>query len=260
MQSVREAVKARLSPENTARARRALAVVRDAYMTPWRVYWRSQIKDYPTLPGGRHWRSDVPVELSWTVQRGIMNYRYRDIPMLKHPVEIALYMRLIWETKPATIIEIGTQKGGAAIWMADLLNLFGLPGRVVSVDLNPPQPPYVPSNLSFMRGDANNIGATLTDDVLKSLPHPWLVIEDSAHTFVATLAVLRYFADWLQSGEYIVIEDSNASEMGQADDGGPAKAIATFLRERRDFEIDTEICDHYGQNVTGNPNGYLRKT
>ena len=95
---------------------------------PWFVtpIWRPGVcigahsmKDYSALPGGRHWHSDVPVPLSWTLQRGIMNYRYRDVPMLKPPVEIALYMRLIWEAKPGTIIEIGTQKGGAAIWMAN---------------------------------------------------------------------------------------------------------------------------------------------
>jgi hypothetical protein len=27
----------------------------------------------------------------------------------------------------------------------------------------------------------------------------------------------------------------------------------------RDYEIDAAYCDYYGQNVTGNPNGYLRK-
>ena len=257
--SLRELIKARLSSDNVEFARHALATVRAAYMAPWRIYWRSQIKDYAPLPGGRHWRSDIPVDLSWTLQRGTINYRYRDIPMLKHPVEIALYMRLIWEDRPGTIIEIGTQSGGAAAWMGDMLNLFGNPGRVVSVDLKPPQPTYVPGNIQFLKGDANNIGATLTDEVLASFPRPWLVIEDSAHTFVATLAVMRYFADRLKAGEHIVIEDFNASEMGQADDGGPAKAIAEFLCERRDFEIDTRYCDQYGRNVTGNPNGYLRK-
>jgi cephalosporin hydroxylase len=259
MPSIREQVKSRLSPENLRLAQSGMRMLREVYMAPRRMLWRSQIKDYPALPNDRHWRSDIPVGLHWELQRGTIGYRYRDIPMLKHPVEIALYMRLIWETKPSTIIEIGTQSGGAAVWMADMLNLFSIPGSVVSVDLKPPVPSYKPGNVQFIRGDANDIGATLTDDLLASLPRPWLVIEDSAHTFVTTLAVLRYFGDRLRSGEYIVIEDSNASEMGQADDGGPAKSIATFLRERPDFEIATGYCDHYGRNVTGNPNGYLRR-
>ncbi len=229
-------------------------------MAPRRMLWRSQIKNYAPLPGGRHWRSDVPVDLNWKLQRGTINYRYRDVPMLKHPVEVALYMRLIWETRPATIVEIGSQSGGAAVWMADLLNLFGIPGNVVSIDLKPPSPPYVPANVKFLEGDANDIGDTLTPQLLESLPRPWLVIEDSAHTYVATLAVLRFFDTRLRSGEYIIIEDSNISEMGGADDGGPARSIADFLQESGDrFEIDARYCDQYGRNVTGNPNGYLRR-
>jgi cephalosporin hydroxylase len=228
-------------------------------MAPWRVIWRAQIKNYEPLPNGRNWRTAISPALHFSLQRGIISYRYRDIPMLKHPVEIALYMRLIWETRPGTIIEIGTQSGGAAVWMADMLNLFGIDGQVVSIDLNPPRPSHVPSNVKFLEGDANDIGVALTPTKLSSFPRPWLVIEDSAHTFKATLAVLEFFAERLQRGEFIVIEDSNASEMGAADDGGPAKAIAAFLRDHTVFEIDTRYCDQYGRNVTGNPNGYLRK-
>jgi cephalosporin hydroxylase len=259
MDTLRETVKSRLAPEHIERVRRVMRGVRSIYMAPWRVYWRSQIKDYAALPDGRHWRTAVPSALHFSLQDGTINYRYRDIPMLKHPVEIALYMRLIWETRPGTIIEIGSQSGGAAVWMADMVNLFGIDGRVVSIDLRTPTPKYMPSNVRFLQGDANDIGATLTADLLASFPRPWLVIEDSAHTFVATLAVLEFFANRLNSGEYIVIEDSNASEMGAADDGGPAKSIAAFLSRRDDFEIDARYCDQYGLNVTGNPNGYLRK-
>jgi cephalosporin hydroxylase len=66
----------------------------------------------------------------------------------------------------------------------------------------------------------------------------------------------------LQSGEYIVVEDGNITEMGEDvdHDGGPARSIAEFLQERGGaYEIDARYCDQYGRNVTGNPNGYLRK-
>lgn len=259
MKSLRENVKSKLAQEHVDRVRRVMHRVRSIYMAPWRAYWRSRIKDYALLPGGRHWHTAIPSALHFSLQDGTIGYRYRDIPMLKHPVEIALYMRLIWETRPGTIIEIGTQSGGAAVWMGDMLNLFDIDGRVVSIDLRTPTPKYTPSNVKFIQGDANDIGATLTASLLATLPKPWLVIEDSAHTFAATLAVLDFFANRLSSGEYIVIEDSNISEMGAADDGGPAKAIAEFLSRNGDFAIDARYCDQYGLNVTGNPNGYLRK-
>lgn len=237
-----------------------LRVARDVYLAPRRAWLRAQIKNYTALPNGRTWRTAISPTLHRSLQWGTITYRYRDIPMLKHPVEIALYMRLIWQTKPGTIIEIGTQSGGAAVWMADLLDLFGIPGQVVSIDLKPPAPGYVPANVKFLQGDANDIGAALTLGLLAVLPRPWLVIEDSAHTYTATKAVLEFFDERLRSGEYIVIEDTNIAEMGDNHhDRHPGKAIAEFLRDHPAYEIDCAYCDQYGHNVTGNPNGYLRK-
>jgi cephalosporin hydroxylase len=191
---------------------------------------------------------------------GLTDYTYRGIVMQKHPVEIALYMRLIWELKPRTIIEIGSLQGGSAIWMADSLNTFGIEGQVISVDLYPPSPAYKPPNVSFLQGDQNDLAATLTNEVLRKLPRPWLAIEDASHHYAPTLAVLRFFDTLLKPGEYLVVEDANVTEMGvdARFKGGPARAIAEFLRDRGyDYEIDTRYCDQYGRNVTGNPNGYL---
>ena len=65
---------------------------------------------------------------------------------------------------PATIIEIGSLQGGAAVWMGDLLNTFSIDGRVISIDLRPPNPSYAPSNVKFLRGDADDLEATLGSD------------------------------------------------------------------------------------------------
>ena len=49
---------------------------------------------------------------------------------------MAIYTKLIWDLKPATLIEVGTLKGGSALWLADMLSAAGLAARVVSVDQN----------------------------------------------------------------------------------------------------------------------------
>ncbi len=244
--------------------RRAINVLKYIVKMPYRAFRRAGIeRRLPPLPDGRGWRTAISPALHISIMRGLIDYRYRDIPTQKHPVEIALYMRLIWELKPRTIIEIGSLFGGSAIWMADTLNSYGIEGRVISIDQKPPSPPYKPMNVSFMQGDQNNLVATLTDELIATLPRPWLIIEDASHHYSPTLAVLRFFDPLLRSGEYIVVEDANVTEMGVDAHfkGGPARAIAEFLRERgRDYEIDTRYCDQYGRNVTGNPNGYLRRT
>jgi cephalosporin hydroxylase len=73
---------------------------------------------------------------------------------------------------------------------------------------------------------------------------------------------MRFFDPLLQPGEYLVIEDADILLTGQdrEREGGPARAVAEFLRDRGDaYEIDARYCDQYGRNVTGNLNGYLRK-
>src|SRR3972149_5495785 len=239
MISLRELTKSGLTTEQRSRAINALKFV---VKWPYRAFRRAGIeRRLPALPNDRSWRSAIPLSLHVSFYRGIVEYQYRGIAMQKHPVEIALYLQLLWELKPRTIIEIGSFAGGSAAWLADTLNSYGIDGRVVSIDVDPPSPPYLPDSVKFLRGDANDLVSTLTADLLATLPRPWLIIEDASHQYAATLAVLHFFNPLLQSGEYIVVEDANVSEMGidARLHGGPARAVAEFLRDREnDYEID----------------------
>ena len=230
---------------------------------PYRAVRRASIsKRLPPLPGNRGWRTAIPPTLHISIIRGMLDYQYRNVPMQKHPMDIALYMRLIWELKPRTVIEIGSLAGGSAAWIGDMVRTFGIDGQVISIDLMPPKPVYQPTNVKFLKGDQNDLRQTLTPAIVATLPRPWLVIEDASHHYEPTLAVLRFFDPILRSGEYVVIEDANMTEMGTDAryHGGPARAISDFLAERGDdYEIDEHYCDQYGFNVTENPNGYLRR-
>jgi len=130
-----------------------------------------------------------------------------------------------------------------------------------TIDIKVPMPPEQRTNVRFIEGDANALGTVLTPDVVARLEWPLLVIEDSTHTAETALAVLEFFAPILRSGEYIVVEDGVVSDLGRAHrfNGGPGAAISRFLFVHREFEIDAAFCDRYGHNLTGNPNGYLRK-
>jgi len=146
--------------------------------------------------------------------------------------------------------------------MADQMRTFGIEGRVISIDKNPPSPFYEKerTDIVLLRGDAGRLEECLSSDYLASLARPWLVIEDSSHKFKYTLAVLRFFDRKMQPGEYIVVEDGVVSDIGLADkfQGGPGRAISEFLSEAGDrYEIDAELCDFFGHNVSSNPNGYL---
>jgi cephalosporin hydroxylase len=158
------------------------------------------------------------------------------------------------------VIEIGARHGGSALWFADMLAAHGIEGRVISVDLQPPE--LVDHRIRFVAGDARDLDGALQAVLLRDLEHPWLVSEDSAHHFETTLAVLRFFDRHLHVGDHIVVEDGIlrqfSGEHYRRYDDGPNRAVQAFLAETGGrYAVDEESCDLYGYNYTWNPNGYL---
>src|ERR1700741_1584654 len=67
---------------------------------------------------------------------------YAGIPMSKFPEDLRTYEHLIWQTDANTVVEIGTQFGGSALWFRDRLVAFAkyrprLPAPlVITLDLD----------------------------------------------------------------------------------------------------------------------------
>ena len=207
----------------------------------------------------RSFKTAFPPDLLQSVQAGTMAYTYKGVRCLKDPFDLAIYLKLIWDLKPKSLIEIGSNQGGGALWFADMLSIAGLGCPVVSIDRAPPTG-FTDPRIAFLAGDAARLGDTLTSQLVAALPHPWLVVEDSAHTYDATLAALRFFAKATIAGDIVIIEDGVLDDLGMADayDGGPNRAVAEFLESApATFRMMTEYCDMFGVNATYNPNAYL---
>lgn len=192
---------------------------------------------------------------------GTMEYRYRGIPCLKSPVDIAIYLRLLDQLRPASIIEIGSKHGGSAMLFRDMCRAMDIQAQIVSIDLDQPGLP-ASEGIRFVQGNAADLAVPFRQHGLFDLPRPWLVIEDSAHSYAVCTSVLEFFEEHLRTGEYLVMEDGVLDDLGWSAryQGGPNRAIAEFLaRGSRSFEIDIACCDMFGRNMTYNPNGYLRR-
>jgi cephalosporin hydroxylase len=201
--------------------------------------------------------TDIPYDLLMRIQEGAMAYTYQGRPLLKNPFDLAIYPLLLERLRPRTLIEIGSHRGGSALWFADRVPDL----RVWSVDLEPPSDAVHP-RVTFVRGDAADLGATLTPAFLERLERPLLVVEDSSHQAAAVAAVLAFFDPWLRPGEYIVVEDGilDAMRVPHLYGGGPLQAIQAFLAGAGGrYEIDRSLCDYFGRNVTWNVDGYLRR-
>lgn len=219
--------------------------------------------DGPGPIKGRLFKTGVATTMLSPLQTGVLRTRYRNRAFVKSPFDVVIYMQLLERLRPATVIEIGSWQGGSAVWFADVLTAMGVHPRVVSVDIQPPTGISDP-RIQFVAGNALDLGAALAPELLASLPRPWLVSEDSAHTMESSLAVLRFFDQHLRAGEYIVVEDGVLSDLPEPVyrqyGHGPNRAVFQFLLERgQAYEIDASLCDLYGSNVTYNPNGWLRR-
>lgn len=196
---------------------------------------------------------------------GVMNYKYKGVSCLKSPIDLAIYMMLIYDLRPGTIVEIGSFHGGAALFYADLAAAYGLETDVITVDFRAIQgrpDADLDQRIEFIQADAADLANSALHDRLAHAPRPWLVIEDSAHTFQVTLAAMRYFAEAMKAGDYLLVEDGVIEDQGAnwRYDGGPNRAVHQFFTERPDvFEIDARLNDWFGPNCSFNPNGYLRR-
>lgn len=173
---------------------------------------------------------------------------WKGVPLLKDPFDYTLYPLLLWELKPASVIELGAFKGGSALWIADLLTAMGLEARIHSFDIDLAEVEVSDPRIRFERADTENL-STLPKERLKELPHPWLVIEDAHHNLYD---LLRYFDELLQPGDYLVVED-NVNFRNYL-------PLRRFLLDAGDrYAVDTRFTDLFAYNGTWNVNGYLKR-
>jgi len=164
---------------------------------------------------------------------------WKGIALGKSIHDFALLPMIIWENRPATILEIGSGEGASAIWMADICSSFKFMTRVYSIDLKPPNIKY--ERVTFSKGNSKGINNTMFD--VEVLPHPWIILED-AH--VEVNKVIRYFTKHMYDGDYIIIEDSRSK-------------MQSKLKVPNTLKVDTYYCDYFGLNATSSMNTILRK-
>jgi cephalosporin hydroxylase len=162
--------------------------------------------------------------------------QWKGMPLFKTAFDFSIYTMMLWNIKPRTIIELGSGTGSSAVWLADLMNTFGLQGHVYSVDLKQPEVKH--ESVSFIQGNCWTINEVFTDDFLRSAPHPWVFIED-AH--VNIYQVLSRFHPFFAEGDYMVVEDSITKR----------EDIGNFLVQHPAcYKLDTFYTDFFGRNST----------
>ena len=195
---------------------------------------------------------------SISIYGGHHKITYKGVKAIRCPFDYVMFQMIINEVKPDLIIEIGTNFGGSALYLADLLKVHNINGEIHSIDINDNAYENIKQNemIKLFTNGWENYDLELTKKFQKIL-----VIEDSSHTYSCTIGAINKFAPVVSLNSYMIVEDGIVDELNMSKkfDGGPLKAVREFLPQHPEYVVDRSWCDMFGKNATFNVNGYLKK-
>jgi cephalosporin hydroxylase len=193
------------------------------------------------------------------------------VTIMKNPLDLAVLQQIIFDKQPNTIIECGTAYGGSAYFMACMMDLMHIDGKVVTIDHEPNQTSiYHKTDVVDINGEI----AHLDVQGLQKPSHPkiqyihadcleakipknrksTMVVLDCHHTMTHVYQELERFSKMVTLGQYVIVEDTDARGL---EGGGPANAVERFLSENKNFEVDRSR-EKYG--ISSNMGGFLVRT
>lgn len=176
----------------------------------------------------------------------------------KYPTDLIMYAEIIYKTRPDLIIECGTALGGSALFMAHICQIIGC-GHIISIDAHDPNMYQKPPHLliTYLSGYSS-----LSSHIINLLGewvkprHRVMVVLDSDHKKEHVLAELEIYHQFVTSGCYLIVEDTNLNSIQARPDYGPGpkEALEEWLPKHPEFEIDERSTRFI---LTAHPGGYL---
>lgn len=201
---------------------------------------------------------DEEVKISvQSIYEGHHQVTYKGIKAIRCPFDYVIYQMIISEVKPDLIIEVGTNIGGGALYIADLLDMNGK-GILHTIDIVDIVNPKVKEHNRIKFFTKGWVDYDL--ELAKGF-ETILIIEDASHYYEDTIGILNKFHSIVTLDSYFIIEDGIINELGLEKSyyGGPLKALREFLPHHPEFIVDRKWCDMFGINATFNVNGYLKR-
>lgn len=199
------------------------------------------------------------------------NFRWLGRPIIQFPQDMVAIQELIWDIKPAVVVETGIAHGGSLIFHASILELLGGEREVIGVDIdirphNKAEIEKHPLARRITMFQGSSIDPAIVAQVKQRVAGrgPVLVILDSNHTHDHVLAELQAYAPLAARGSYVVVFDTVVDDM-PADffpdrpwgpGNNPKTAVREFLKTNDRFEVDRDL--EAKLLITVAPEGYLR--
>ncbi len=184
--------------------------------------------------------------------------KWLGVPVWQNILDLWVIQETISEIRPALLIETGTNRGGSALFYANVMDLLGT-GRVVTIDierlheLNHPR-------IEFLHGSS-------TDEAIveraraaaQEVDGPVMVILDGDHSQSHVARELELYAPMVTPGSVLLSQDGVIDQLAMFSDSrpGPLPANREFLARHPEFEHDRERNERF--IITHHPVGWIRR-
>jgi cephalosporin hydroxylase len=191
-------------------------------------------------------------DLTWN------NTAWLGAPLWKNPLDLWVYQEIMWEVKPALIVETGTYRGGSAYYFASLCDLIG-GGEIVTIDVTGRTGRPEHPRIEYVKG--SSVAPEIVSHVeerIAAADGPVLVVLDSDHHEPHVRAELEVYHRFVTPGSYLIVEDTNINghPVNPFFGPGPMEAVEAWLPKHPEFQVDKSREKYM---VTHNPKGYLRR-
>jgi hypothetical protein len=201
------------------------------------------------------------------------NFTWMGRPIIKYPNDMAIQQELMWKLKPDLIVETGIAHGGSIIFSASMMEMMGIDGEVVGVDIdirehnrNAIENHPMMKRITMIQGSSTD--PTIFEQVKAKAAGKRcvMVILDSLHSHQHVYDELQLYPQLVTIGSYLMLPDTFIEHFPKGyysdtrpwDVGdNPMTAMRKFLSETDDFEIDREIDNKL--MITEGIDGYLRR-
>ncbi|MDG1286926.1 MAG: CmcI family methyltransferase [Rickettsiales bacterium] len=201
------------------------------------------------------------------------NYSWMGRPVIKYPNDMMIQQELMWALKPDLVIETGIAHGGSIIFTAAMMEMMGIDGEVVGIDIdirkhNRDAIEAHPMMKRITMYEGDSVSSEMVEKVRAHTEGKKcvMVILDSLHSHEHVYKELQAYADMTTVGSYCVLPDTFIeffpkgyySDTRPWDVGdNPYTAMQQYMSEVNHFEIDKSLT--HKAMITETIDGYLKR-